>query len=211
MILYRKNPKIEGDMTLQQIPFDDDMIVFGEEFAMFADPMTFPGRPTKLVVVEYKDLSKSQKAALDHFQATRKPAPLRHLGVIKSDMFDVKETGEVELVSKGMNKFAEPEAPVPTVEDDPEHVEVQEDVDPDVEYKEVISTDLRDMFNKDELVDEFPGITEANSENVFEAFKTIEDLSEASNVDLKKAGIRSNFYSRVRGTAKEFLESMQEE
>jgi len=49
MRFYKKNTAIDGTIFVNGKSFDNDTVVFGDEFAPFADPNTFPGIPPRLV------------------------------------------------------------------------------------------------------------------------------------------------------------------
>lgn len=98
MEFYKKNPKIEGNITIQGRLLTDDTVVCGDEFKPFADPKTFPGIPPRLIGVDFKSLTKDQQAQVQDFIADKKDLPPRHLGVIKSDQFTSIDGGSVKVI-----------------------------------------------------------------------------------------------------------------
>jgi len=213
MNLYGKNPKIEGTICIQGKTLDDDSIVFGKEFDMFADPRTFPDIEVKLVRVSFNDLTDTQKMKLQGFEGQLQPKPPRHLGPSTTANFKNAGDGSVKMAAKP-EKFIPP--PQEVVEA-PKVVETVEVKEPEVKSTAQVIQDeenepvrIDEFFSNAEFVDDFAGITDANVEKVLEKFETLDDLVSASNTDLRASGIRSNFFGRVRDRATEVLEEIAE-
>jgi len=181
MEFYKKNPKIEGTITVQKVLLDDDMVVTGEEFRIFANPKTFPSIPVRLVAVDFDSLTETQKERAIQFAKERgQPAP-RHLGVIKSENFELTRDGAFKIHSQP--KKPSKQAPAPVLP--PKKAEPK----------------LTQLYNLDEFIDIFPGITDRNARQVRRKFLTVKSLAEASNADLRAVGVRSNFFKRLRDRA----------
>lgn len=212
MDFFKKNPKIKGAVCVQGYTLDDESVVIGEEFKMFANPKTFHGRDPMLVPVAFEELSEGQKATLEKFMATQKPKPPRHLGPITSANFDVSMKGEarIKLSEPVRTAVAPTPEPEPEPEPDEETAEVAEEKGAVEGLKEEPSTVLTEIMSTKEMVDEFPGITNSNVSKIIKKFKTLEDLVEASNVDLRSAKVRPNFYNKVREAAEEKLKEIGE-
>jgi len=61
---------------------------------------------------------------------------------------------------------------------------------------------LSEQYSPATLVDSCPGLNDSTAAKVLAKFKTMAELSEASNVDLRSLGIRSNYFNKVRAWAK---------
>jgi ERCC4-type nuclease len=70
---------------------------------------------------------------------------------------------------------------------------------------------LMDIFDMDMFIDKFPGVTAENAESLLAKFKTLRDFANATNVDLRTAGVRSNFFTRLRAAAMELLDEYEDE
>jgi hypothetical protein len=201
MNLYKKNPKIEGVIWIQGQEVDGDTILVGEEYEVFADPMTFPGRPPKLVKVEFSKLSSAKQREIEDMSMEVAKKPPKHLGVVKTDSIRMAD-GDYKISNKPITK---PAKPVVSMKADASK-KVAPKVKPEnVEYVVI----LKESFTRDELIDSLPGITESNVKGVLDKFETLEELAKADNVSLKSAGIRSNFFTRVRETAAEMLRNAE--
>lgn len=77
MKFYKRNPEIKHSCTVQSVEMGEDTIVCGEEFAPFANPGTFPGRPPKLVVVPFEDLTDEQRIQVKGFADVQAKRPTK--------------------------------------------------------------------------------------------------------------------------------------
>lgn len=215
MNLYKKNPEIDGSFCLNGNTLDDDSVVAGKEFDAFANPATFPGRPVKLVRVEFDDMTDAQKESAKAFVDNMKDKPPRHLGAITSKAFEMTQTGEPRIkISEPVRTAVAPTPkPEPIPEPEVEPKTVAEALGEGIEdpTKEAPDTSLDGLFTSETLAKRFPGVTPANAGKVLDKFDKVEDLAGASNVDLRSVGVRSNFFSKIRGEAKALLEEMTSE
>lgn len=202
MEFYKKNPEIKGSITVQGKLIDDDTVVSGEQFKVFADPKTFPGTTVRLVRVEFKDLSQRQKDQVQDFIAEQKGLPPRHLGVIKSDAFKATDGGNVKVVDTAAvtptSTRAVRSEPVPPKEPERPREPL---VDPSKEKPKLVS----EMFTHQTFAETFPGITEKNAKKALKQTTTLEALANADNATLRKMGISPSFYGRLREKAQELL------
>lgn len=214
MEFYKKNPEIPGTIFVQGEAIDDEKVVCGEKFKPFADPNTFPGRPPKLVKVEGKELNRGQIDDVQKQAKKQANEPPKHLGVIKSAQFVVnKETGEAKL--KAEPKLPPEAKPKKVVEPEPkeevelgEEAEAKEEAEPVIEeQKSKGSRKISEMYSTEDIVEVFPGITDKNADQFSKKFSTLMDVVHASNVDLKKIGVPSNYFRRLRDKAVEIIES----
>jgi len=189
MEFYKKNPKIEGNITVQGEAMDDDRVVCGKDFKMFADPATFPGMLPRLVTVDFDKLTDSQKEQARAFAIAQGEKPPKHLGVIKSDDFLTTDAGEVQVVKK----------PVPLKRVEPKVPEKSEAKISDPRPQKVKT--INDMYSPQAFVELMPGVTDGNVKKVFNQATTLADLSQASNVQLRKMGVSPSFYGRLRDKA----------
>lgn len=208
MNLYQKNPEIKGTICVNGKLIDDDSIVFGKDFDMFANPKTFPGQTVLLVRVEFDKLSKEQQEKLKVFESELKPKPPRHMGAITTANFKNQGDGTVKLSNK-----PEVIAPPKKVEAAKEVVEEKKEpekktVEQMIQDEENAPVNIDEVFSPSEFVDDFAGITEGNVGKVMKSFKTFNDLAGASNTDLRKVGVRSNFFGRVRERAQEIIDEI---
>jgi len=208
MNLYKKNPEIEGTVCVNGELMDDDSIVFGKDFEMFADPKTFPGQKVILVRVDFNKLDEKQMAKLQQFEVGRHPKPPRHMGPITTANFKNAGDGSVKMSNKP-DKVTPPKAPEPVTEKkkEPEKKTVEEIIQD--EESEPVKID--EVFSQPEFVEDFAGVTDGNVKKVLKKFKTFDELAKASNTDLRAAGVRSNFFGRVRDRASEVLEEIAKE
>jgi len=188
MNVYKKNPEIKGNISVQGKTFDDETIVVGGIWEKFADPNTFPGIPPRLVRAEFNDLTKKQQEFIKHLVPDEEKP--KHLGPTTTKNFDVVDSGKAAVVKQETTKK----------ENKPEPVK-------EVKLPEKPKT-LDEMFSLEEFIDVFPGVTEKNAKKVLDSFATLDSIIEAGNADLRKAGITPSFYARVRKTA---LERKEEE
>jgi len=199
MEFYKKNPEIKGNITIQGKLLDDTTVVCGEEFDIFADPTTFPGKPVKLVKVEFNKLKGEEKGQVEEFSKERHSKPPKHLGVVMSSQFDVTNEGDMkprpEMIKKEKPK---PPAPLP----------LEEEVKKSLKKE---SPPIGEAYSIQELIDVFPGITEVNAGSVIEKKMTLKGLSEASNSSLRRMGIAPSFFGRLRTKAIDLLKSVDEE
>ena len=187
MEFYKKNPEIKGDITVQGKAIGDDTVVCGEEFKIFANPNTFPGKLVKLIKVDPEDINKKQKKEVDVLAKEQAEKPPKHLGVITSDNMSSEKRPDVR---------AEPTIP-----------DMQGKMKEEDEKKEGKKEFLiRDKYSSQEMLETFPGVTEANVEKVLKYATTLERIVESSNSALRKMGIAPGYFSRLRDKAKELSE-----
>lgn len=203
MRFYKKNPDVEGTPFVCGKRMDDETIVCGEEFAPFADPKTFPGKPPKLVEVSIDVLNEKQKLMAKDVAIEQAERPPRHLGVVTSDSIasGIKGTGPINIVESptdmgsGKNKKSSQAKVIP----DKKKYEIKD-----------VFTDkipvLNTKYGETGLIDVFPGITERNVKKILSSFNNLLELTNASNADLRKAGVQPNFFDRVRKTAKDEID-----
>lgn len=196
MEFFIKNPKIEQEVVyVQGQKVDAEAALAGDEFAPFANPKTFPGQEPKLLRVPFEKLSPAQVEKVRHLvneQAQKSP---KHMGVIRSSQFMVKDTGGIQVKEEAkVSSGALQEKPIPKASKGKPialHLTVPK--------KERA---LADVLTPEEMIDAFPGITEKNVKKVFKQFKTLEAMSQGSNSEFTKAGVQSNFIRRIRDKCK---------
>jgi len=194
MDFYKKNPVIKGTIYVQGKEMNDDTVVCGEEFRMFADPATFPNVPVRLVRVDFNALNADQVAQVQGLSKEQAARPPRHLPPIMSEQFSVSSMGELK--------------PIPKVEE-------KKDVIAEKKAEKLVVSkadkSLTEVFTMAEFINAFPGVTEENAENILAKFKTLRDFANATNVDLRTVGVRSNFFVRLRNAATEALQEYEDE
>jgi hypothetical protein len=207
MKFYKKNPEIKLDnFVVQGKLVTDETILCGKEFARFADPSTFPGRIPKLVEVDFSELTDGQRLEAKGIAEEQASRPPRHLGVITSDNMGRLPAGRIRIPSipdvtpKQKAKASAPVEKQPGVKlaDNPP-IPATED-----EIAEVFDNELPKlsaMYGQEDMADVFPGVTSRNAQIVLNSFLNLDELSSASNSELRKAGIRANFFDRLRRKA----------
>lgn len=207
MKFYKKNPEIELEsFVVQGKLVTDETVLCGKEFAPFADPSTFPGWTPKLIEVEFSELTDGQRLEAKGIAEEQASRPPRHLGVITSEQIGKPPEGRIRIPSmpdvtqKQKAKASVPVEKQPGVKlaDNPP-VPATED-----EIAEVFNNELPKlsaMYGQDEMADVFPGVTARNAQTVLNSFLNLDELSSASNSELRKAGIRANFFDRLRRKA----------
>jgi len=218
-MFYKKNPKVDGVIGVQNVSFDDDTVVEGDEFAMWANPNTFPGWTPSLVVVTAGELTKAQAEALQYYRSHKKPAPPRHLGVITTKNFENTQEGAKVQITQPPIKH---EAPAPDPDDDAEAKAAREKAEKEEEERLAAQTEQDRLaaeeaakkksgtpvsnFTPDQLVDGIKGVTGKNVAKVMKKFPTVEAIAKASNIDLRSCGIKANFFKAVRDSAAQMVE-----
>lgn len=200
MRFYKKNPEVAGEPFVCGKQMTDDAVVCGEEFAPFADPKTFPGRPPKLVEVSFEDLSDDEKLSARGVAIEQASKPPRHLSTITSESVapQAGKNEPIKIVTSPVDMGTKPKEPPKK----PEPPKVSEERDEEISkaFQDKMP-DLSSMYDREGLVEVFPGITGKNATKVFKSFKNLEAMATASNAELRKAGIQPNFFDRVRKTA----------
>lgn len=194
MDCYKKNPEIEGNITVQGKLLTDDTVVCGEEFKPFADPKTFPGKPVKLIKVEYQDIDTKQKKDVADLVKEQANKPPKHLGVIRSENISATENGEVQV--------AKPVPDVPELE--AEKAKEKEKTDDAPGKKQEVL--IRDKYSEQDLLDLLPGVTDSNVARVLKYSTTLDAVVNASNTALRKMGIAPGYFGRLRDKAKSLVE-----
>jgi len=212
MEFYKKNPEIKGTIFVQGEEIDDEKVVCGEKFRIFADPSTFPGKPPKLVKTELESLDSKQISDVKKQVKEEAAKPPRHLGVIKSTQFDItRDTGEMRLENRPERPneavLAKLEAEVEE-EIIPEKVEKVEEVKL-ISESDLASKTLKEIYTVEQIIDVFPGITDKNAEAFMNMFDKVHDVSVASNVDLRRLGVPSNYFRRLRDRASDILKDQE--
>lgn len=218
MKFYKRNPEVEHEFTLQGIVMDKDTIVCGEEFAPFADPKTFPGKPPKLVVVAFESLTDDQRVQVRGFADKQAMKPPRHLGIITSDAFHSPGESKFKIsnvpdIAEERERQLEEARPIET----PEVRGPEKNLDLGrVRYGEQNQTaeqeaieemmgdklpELKKMYSPKAMVELFPGVTEKNVSKILENFQDLEELAHAANAELRRAGMPPNYFGRVRARA----------
>jgi hypothetical protein len=195
MEFYKKNPAIKGTIWVQGKEVGDNDVVCGEEFRLFADPSTFPGIPVRLIKTEFGSLNQEQVKQVQNLSKEIAERPPRHLPPIMSDQISMTSGGEVKIIE-------------PIIEKKNDNAVEKTQV------KLVVSKadkPLTEVFSFDEFVGTFSGITEGNAENILNKFKTMRDFAKATNVELRTAGVKSNFFSRLRTAVITLLEEWENE
>jgi len=191
MNLYKKNPVIKGDICVNGEMLDDNRVVAGAEFDVFSDGASSPDGVPRLVRVN-PDVA-GIEAVKEAQELVQKKAsePPRHLGVITSAAFSAANDGSVVI-----NVAREEQIIKEEVKEEVKK-EVKEEVKEEVKKEVKEEVDL--VSNYDELsLRALPGVTDGNSNKVLKIFPSLKTLSMASNADLKRAGVNSNFYKRLR-------------
>jgi hypothetical protein len=217
MKFYKRNPEVEHEFTLQGIVMDEDTVVCGEEFAPFADPKTFPGRPPKLIVVAFESLTDDQKFQVKGFADNQAVKPPRHLGVITSDAFHSPGESKFKIsnvpdIAEERRKQLEKAKPIDTPEvRGPEknldlgRVRYGKEKTTEQEIIEEMMGDalpeLKKMYSPKAMVELFPGVTEKNVSKILENFRDLDELSKAANAELRRSGMPPNYFGRVRARA----------
>jgi len=200
MRFFKKNPKIEGDICVCGKPFSDDTVVFGEEFAPFADPKTFPGMEPRLVECQMNEIQGEKLDNLKAFETSRVPEPPRHSGGTTTANFHMEGEGaKIDILAPIRTAVAPTPKPVedtPKVEEILKRSVVDEEKIPKVKL-------ISELYSPSSMASECPGVNESSASKIIAKFKTLEDLASASNVDLRTAGIRSNYFNKVRAWAKD--------
>jgi hypothetical protein len=211
MKFYVKNPEIEHDVTVQGKNMGKDTVVCGEEFAPFADPGTFPGWTPKLVEVSFEKLTEAQRLQARGVAEEQTKKPPRHLGVITSENISHPE-GKLKISAAGPPDVTKKDKAKAKVEP-PEQPGLRgpekdkPDQDKPVTKEEIIKTfdkglpRLTEMYSTGEFAEIFPGVTPKNAVKVMKSFLSLDELATASNVELRKTGIRANFFDRLRKKA----------
>jgi len=202
MRFYKKNPEIRDTITVQGVALDDEKIVCGDRFAIFADPATFPGIPVRLIEVDFSEMSRDQQRRAADCAAEHDGIPPRSLGVIKSDQFQVTPAAEVKVVSP---------PPRPVVKEQEKPVDNGLDVlKKHIESEKKSKTHaLETLFSLEDFIDTFPGVTPANAQILRKKFKTLDELVEASNSTLRACGVKPNFFGRLRDRAQAEIDELE--
>lgn len=197
MKFYVKNPNIRHSVTVQGVQMNSDTVVCGEEYALFANRNTFPGKEPKLVEVDFASMTSDQQKAARSFAAkTGQKAP-RHLGPTTSASINVKDTVSQKLQS------------LPDIEKNTETKKKQRcDEKPSVLSEGLPA--LRDLYQPEQMVDQFPGITNENAPRVLEAFDTFDDLIRAKKSEMRLAGISPTYSTRLRRAARRAKEAHEQ-
>jgi len=210
MEFYKKNPSINGVIVVRGVSMNDDTVVCGGDFEMFADPMTFPGKPPKLVRVDISELTDEQKEQVAEFISDQRKKPPRHLGVTKSSDFSMNSFGDLKIksnpsVDRKLEKRLEKEQFIKkeTTKDSPMDI-VRKQEEPRVKS-------IADQYSPMELVEALPGVTKRNAKNIIEKVKTMGDLSMLSNVGLRSLGITPPFYKKLRKKARALVEEEKQD
>jgi hypothetical protein len=212
MNLYKKNPKIKGSFFLQGELVDDDTVLAGEKWEMFADPSTFPGRPPKLVKQEFNDLSHDERKVVSELPADTGKIPPRHIGPTTSAAFELDTVGDLKIKSNVTQEKRSGQTGAIRVVPGPNEEElaleradevVEELTPPKSKSKEIV---LDEAYTKATLTEALPGVTKSNVGKVFRGFRTMKELARAGNSDLAKVGVRSNFFIRLREAATNIVE-----
>jgi len=199
-ILFKKNPAVDGNVCVQKQLFENDTVVYGDEFKAFIEPMV-PGGTPLLVIVSANDLTPSQKASLEYYAANRTTPPPRHLGPNTSNFMKDVQDGSFVVASTGSRNERD-EKPV-----------AENTGKTESENTEVAKTDLvieeekaERLLSKAEMVESLPGITGRNVDK-FESIvgNSPEKIASASNADLKRAGIGQPFFKRIRDAARKLV------
>jgi hypothetical protein len=218
MKFYKRNPEVEHEFTLQGIVMDEDTVVCGEEFAPFADPHTFPGRPPKLIVVSFESLTDNQKLQVKGFADKQAARPPRHLGIIKSDMIHTpgeskfKISNVPDISKERKKKLAEAKAiKTPEVKGPEQNLDlgrIRYGRNGKTTEQEIIEEmmgdslpELKKMYSPTKMVEVFPGVTEKNVSKILENFRDLDELSKAANAELRRSGMPPNYFGRVRARA----------
>lgn len=225
-MFYKKNPVLEGIQGVQGMSFDDDTVVEGQEFAIWADRRTFPPPwIPPLVIVTAQEMSREQAEALNFYRANKVPPPPRHLGVITTKNFENTDEGaKVQFMQPPIRH----EAPAPRIDDDAEAKAAaekaekeenerraaqteQDRVDAEDKEKQKAAGTPIDSIAIESLIEYLKGVTEKNASAVIKRFATLEELSKASNADLRTCNIKSNFFKLVRSSAVELIAALEQE
>jgi hypothetical protein len=193
MRFFKKNPEIKSQICVNGKMLDDSTVVCGEEFIAFANPATFPGTVTRLVEVQFGDLGEEEQAQVKDFADEQASKPPKTLGVVMSENFLVQSGGAVDL----KNRPAPLRPKLTSKKDKNKEGFVQKEVPP----KKVLPV-LAEQYSVVDFIEKFKGVTDKNARQILEAFKTIDDIANASNTQFRKVGVQPNFYERLRKQAK---------
>lgn len=195
MEFYKKNPEIKDEVIFvcgERIA--SDTVVSGEKFRPFADPKTFPGIPASLVKVEFNQINDDQRQHAVSVAEKEANEPPRHIGPTTSANFKMTSDGDFEIKSN------------PVVEQEKKE---KEEVKAQAESgkKEIL---LDDVYGAEKMAILFPGVTEDNADRVIGKFKSLANLSRASNIDLRACGINPALYKKLREKACLLLDELME-
>ena len=193
MRFFKKNPKIDGLICVNGKMMDDTTVVCGDTFAIFADSSTFPGALPRLVEVQFGDLGEEERVQVKEFADEQASKPPKTLGVVMSENFLVQSGGAIDL----KNKPAPLRPKLTSKKDKNKEGFVQKEVPP----KKVLPV-LAEQYSVVDFIEKFKGVTDKNARQILEAFKTIDDIANASNAQFRKVGVQPNFYERLRKQAK---------
>lgn len=226
-MFYKKNPDVEGVIGVQGVSFDNDTVVEGEEFAIWADPATIPGQPPSLVAVSAEQLTPEQAESLQYYRSHKKPKPPKHLGPVTTKNFKNTDDGAQLLIT---TSTIESDVPIPDpLVDDTEEEKKRKEEEERLRKEEEEKTALQKIreeeekkttgnvdginlsnFSNTELAKEIPGVTIKNVATVVEKFQTLEKLCKASNAELRTAGVKATMFKKLRDASRKLLNSVQE-
>jgi hypothetical protein len=224
MIIYVKNPdRKEEAVGCCGVYFDKDTAVFGDKFLPFTDPTTFPGKIPMLKICSFDDLTPEQRNSFEKFRDDYKEPPPKHLGLITTQNFKTYDDGARVIISTNNVSHDAPK-PEP-LKDDPVAIEEQKN---EIENEKDVSEEKKKLANQQMFVEEdtgvklndyspndlvrlLPGITSRNVNSLLKHVDTMEDLTETSNIVLRKVGVRPNYFDRLRSVARAFLDELGSE
>lgn len=189
MEFYKKNPDIKDEVIcVCGESIGPDTVVCGEKFRPFADPKTFPGIPPRLIKVELTELNQQQKQDVVEQVQKEADVPPRHMAPTTTSSFKMTQDGSFEIRTS------------PVVDKEPEKKIVLE------KHEDLLS----EVYGIDRMTKVFPGVTETNVNKILDKFRTLEDLKNASNADLRACGIKPGFYQKIRDKAFLLFEELNE-
>lgn len=210
MRFYKKNPNVEGTVFVCGKPIDDKAVVFGEEFAPFADPRTFPGIEPRLVECQVDEIKGDKLDSLKDFEKSKEPERPRHAGPTTTANFHMEGDGaRVDMNDAMRTAVAPTPAPAPTsvsssIQGGSSEKKAAESSDPKSlqEEKAVKPKLISELFSPISMAEHCPGIGESTAAKIIDKFSTMDELANAGNVELRALGVRSQHFNKVRAWAK---------
>lgn len=198
MRFYKRNPKIKETVFVCGKAFEEDTVVFGDEFAPFADPNTFPGIEPRLVECQMGEIQGDKLAKLKEYESDKVPERPRHSGGTTTANFHMGDEGaRIDIVAPIRTAVAPSPVPQATQQEPSQEPSAVD------EAKAPQRKSLSEMFEPVAMAEACPGVNASSAAKIIAKFKWPQDLANASNVDLRATGVRSNYFSKVRAWAKE--------
>lgn len=207
-MLFKKNPIMPGNVCVERQLFDDNTVVYGDEFKVFTAPMVAGMQPA-LVAVSEDDLTEKQRAFLADYIKTKPTPPPRHLGPTVSNFmkdaadgsFIVARTGSRDVDSSG-NSGTGNAATESLGQPEVENVAKDPSEQPGVHMDTILKDRAERLLSRAEMIASLPGVTDRNVEKLEKIIgNSPVRIAAASNSDLRRAGISQMFFKKVRDAA----------